>query len=237
MNGSEPMYEAVRRLVPALALPTVAVLALALLAVTGATQALESDRQQPLLINADATDGTLGDGTAVLRGNVEIRQGTLLVRADVAEVVKADGRVRSVHLTGDPVLLQQEIEEEGLVQATARQVAYQVATGMVTLTGNADVKHPQYQVSGEELVYDMDAQHFSGTGGEGNGRVRIELAPEVVPGVDGDNRGDGGDRAGDTQGAAKAEDSEDAEDAEDAGAAAASPEDADRSTGADGAAH
>jgi lipopolysaccharide export system protein LptA len=146
--------------------------------------ALESDRQQQLLINADTTDGTLGDGMAILRGNVEIRQGSLLVRANVAEVEKADGRVRRVILTGEPVLLQQEIEKEGLVTATAMKVNYQVATGMVTLTGDADVIHPQYHISGEVLTYDMNRQHFQGSGGDGNGRIRIELAPEVVPGID-----------------------------------------------------
>lgn len=146
--------------------------------------ALESDRQQPLLVNADSTDGTLGDGKAILRGNVEIRQGTLLVKADVAEVEKADGRVRLVELTGKPVLLQQDIENEGLVTATANAISYQVATGMVTLSGAADVKHPQYHISGELLVYDMNKQHFQGKGGDGNGRIRIELAPEVVPGLD-----------------------------------------------------
>jgi lipopolysaccharide export system protein LptA len=156
----------------------------ALLALAGPLHALESDRQQPLLINADSTDGTLGDGKAILRGNVEIRQGTLLVRADVAEVEKADGRARLVLLTGDPVLLQQEIENEGLVSATARQITYQVASGLVTLTGAAEVNHPQYHISGEVLTYDMNQQHFRGSGGNGNGRVRIQLAPEVVPGLD-----------------------------------------------------
>ena len=146
--------------------------------------ALESDRQQQLLINADTTDGTLGDGTAILRGNVEIRQCSLLVRANVAQVEKADGRVRQVILTGNPVLLQQEIEKEGLVTATAKSISYQVATGMVTLTGDADVNHPQYHISGEVLTYDMNRQHFQGNGGDGNGRIRIELAPEVVPGID-----------------------------------------------------
>lgn len=146
--------------------------------------ALESDRQQQLLINADTTDGTLGDGTAILRGNVEIRQGSLLVKANLAEVEKVDGRVRLVILTGTPVLLQQEIEQEGLVTATALTITYQVATGMVTLTGDAKVNHPQYHISGEVLTYDMDQQHFQGSGGDGNGRLRIELAPEVVPNID-----------------------------------------------------
>jgi lipopolysaccharide export system protein LptA len=145
--------------------------------------ALESDRQQPLTINADATDGTLGDGMATLRGRVEIHQGSLLVRADLAEVEKVDGKVRQVILTGSPVLLQQDIENEGLVTATAQTINYQVATGIVTLTGAADVNHPQYQISGEVLVYDMNKQHFQGSGGDGNGRIRIELAPEVIPDI------------------------------------------------------
>lgn len=145
--------------------------------------ALESDRQQPLLVNANSTDGTLGDGTAVLRGNVEIHQGTLVVQAALAEIEKVDGKVRQVLLTGDPVKLQQEIEGEGLVTAVAQRMSYQVATGMVTLTGNADVTHPQYHISGEVLTYDMNKQHFQGSGGDGNGRIRIELAPEVVPDI------------------------------------------------------
>lgn len=159
----------------------------------GVLIALESDRQQPLEVHADATDGTLGDGKAVLKGNVEIRQGTLMVEADLAEVEKVEGRVRTVTLTGEPVKLQQEIEEQGLVTAQARKIEYEVASGIITLTGSADVIHPQYQVRGEVLIYDMKLQHFQGNGGDGNGRIRIQLDPEVVPEVD-----TGLDRAPDT---------------------------------------
>lgn len=144
--------------------------------------ALKTDRQQPLEVNADATDGTLGDGTATLKGNVEIRQGTLLIRADIAQVEKVEGRVRRFELNGNPVHLQQEIEETGLVTAEARRVEYEVATGIVTLTGAADVVHPQYHISGEVLEYDMNIQHFKGSGGDSNGRIRIQLDPEVIPG-------------------------------------------------------
>jgi lipopolysaccharide export system protein LptA len=154
---------------------------LLLLAATPA-HALKSDRQQPLDVRADSTDGTLGDGTATLKGNVEIRQGTLLIRADVAAVEKVEGRVRRFELTGNPVHLQQEIEEEGLVTAEAQRVEYEVASGIVTLTGAADVDHPQYQINGEVLRYDLNAQHFQGSGGDEDGRIRIQLDPEVVPG-------------------------------------------------------
>jgi len=143
-------------------------------------QALKSDRQKPLEVTADASDGTLGDGTATLRGNVEINQGTLLIRADVATVERAEGRVRRFELEGNPVHLQQEIEEEGLVKAQALKVEYEVASGIVTLTGATDVEHPQYHISGEVLRYDMNAQHFQGSGGEADGRIQIRMEPEVL---------------------------------------------------------
>ena len=157
---------------------------LALFVLSGQLMALESDRKQALEIDADATEGTLGDGIAVLYGNVVIRQGSLLVKADVAEVEKLDGRVRTIVLTGKPVHLELEIEEEGLVQAEALKIEYEVATGIITLTGAATVIHPQYHVSGELLIYNMDLQHFEGNGGDGNGRIRIELNPEIIPDID-----------------------------------------------------
>ena len=143
--------------------------------------ALESDRQEPLEVSANSTDGTLGDGVTTLKGSVDIRQGTLRITADEAEVKKIDGRVGSVTFRGQPAFLEQEIEEQGLVQATANVIDYQVASGIVTLTGNADVKHPQYQISGELLTYDLNIQHFQGSSDkDGNGRIHILLDPAVI---------------------------------------------------------
>jgi len=169
---------------------------LCLLCLSLPLSALESDRQEPLDITANSTDGTLGDGVTTLRGNVDIRQGTLHITADEAEVNKIDGRVSSVTLRGTPASLEQEIEEQGLVQATANVINYQVASGLVTLEGNADVRHPQYQISGELLTYDLNIQHFQGNSDEnGNGRIHIRLDPEVFDNVedikDKKNKGEG----------------------------------------------
>lgn len=156
-------------------------LVLCLLILSFPLLALESDRQKPLEVSADSTDGTLGDGITILRGNVDIRQGTLHIMANEAEVSKVDGRVSSVTFRGEPASLEQEIEEQGLVHATAKIIDYQVASGLVTLEGNADVQHPQYQISGDLLTYDLNIQHFQGSSDEnGNGRIHIRLDPEVI---------------------------------------------------------
>lgn len=174
-------------------LGTFALLALALGCWTAASApavALESDRRQALEVNADSTNGILGDGITVLSGHVEIRQGTLLIRADRAEVDKTDGKVRQITLQGDTAFLQQQIEELGLVRAWASNIQYQVGSGLVLLSGNARVEHPQYSVSGDQLRYDLNLQHFEGIGSaDGNGRVHIRLDPEVAPQADDDTGG------------------------------------------------
>ena len=48
-------------------LRTAAIVALVLGLATGHAHALESDREQPLDVNADSSDGTLGDGVATLQ--------------------------------------------------------------------------------------------------------------------------------------------------------------------------
>ncbi len=156
-------------------------LAAALFAMPAA--ALETDRQQPLEVSADNTDGSLGDGVTVLSGRVDIRQGTLHIQADEAQVDKSEGKVRTITLRGAPATLEQEIEEQGLVQAEANTITYQVGAGIVQLAGGADVNHPQYQISGELLTYDLDRQHFEGSGSDStdeDGRIRIRLEPEVA---------------------------------------------------------
>ena len=61
-----------------------------------------------------------------------------------------------------------------------QKVEDEVASGIVTLTGAADVDHPQYKISGEVLRYDMNAQHFQGSGGDADGRIQIRMEPEVL---------------------------------------------------------
>ena len=135
---------------------------------------------------------------------MESRQGSLLIRSDEAEVEKFEGKVRKLTLRGDPAYMEQQVEQTGRVNARARVIDYQVRTGVVTLSGNAEVQHPQYEIRGDVLKYDLNAQHFEGNGTRnGNGRIHIRMDPEVVPAAtrvapgnaDGAAESDSGDEA------------------------------------------
>ena len=65
------------------------------------------------------------------------------------------------------------------MDARAAQIDYQVNDASILLTGDAHVDHPQGQITGDKLTYDLDTQKLRGDSSSG-GRVRIRLEPDVV---------------------------------------------------------
>ena len=87
--------------------------------------AKSTDRDQPMDINADRSDSLLQDnGVSVLEGNVTIRQGTLEVDADRAEVHRRNGEIERIVLIGAPARLRQVSDTGEPMDARARQVVY-----------------------------------------------------------------------------------------------------------------
>lgn len=153
--------------------------------------AAQSDREQPLNITAAQSDFDAESGVTELTGEVEIRQGSLEIAADRARVYTREGKVSEVHLFGQPVEWQQQVAEQGLMRADAREVEYRVADGIVTLTGGAHVVHPQGELFGEVLRYDLNRQRLSGNGDDEGSRVRIRLEPELLSDSGGAGESDG----------------------------------------------
>jgi len=157
-----------------------AVLLLALAAVADVS-ARSSDRNQPLTADADRNDCIIEDNApCVLIGNVHIRQGTLNIHAERADLRLARGEVRRVTLTGTPVQMTQETDNGDPLNAAASQADYDLGTDVVVLTGNASVQQPgRSLIAGELITYNMRTGQVQG-GGAGNGRVRLQFEPRPL---------------------------------------------------------
>jgi len=146
------------------------------------------DRKQPLTADADHNDCIIEDGApCMLLGNVQIRQGTLDIRAERADLRLSGGEVRSVQLSGTPVHMTQDTDKGGTVNASANEAHYDIATDILTLTKNADVQQPgRSRIAGERIVYNTRTQQVQG-GGDGN-RVRLQFEPQNTGRNNGDPR-------------------------------------------------
>jgi len=154
--------------------------------------ARSDDRNQRLTAEADHNDCIIEDNApCILSGNVRIRQGTLDIHAERADLRLAGGEVRSVKLTAAPaapVRMTQETDNGGTINARANKADYDIASDVLILTENASVQQPgRSSIAGERIVYNTRTQQVQG-GGEGNGRVRLQFEPQQKPDSNGTPR-------------------------------------------------
>jgi len=145
----------------------------------GAAFARSSDRNQPMDVAADRTDCSVdANGPCTFSGTVHISQGTLDIRAAHADVRRGGGDIRSVKLTGSPVVMKQQLDDGATMNARAARIDYDLPADTIVLSGDAFVEQPgESSIRSERIVYNMRTGQVQ-SGGEGNGRVKLRLMPK-----------------------------------------------------------
>lgn len=150
------------------------------LAASGPVLAKSTDRNQPMDIDADGTDALLGDdAVTTMIGNVRIRQGTLEVDADRAEIHRAGGDISQIVLTGAPTRLRQVSDTGEPIDARAQRIVYTRTSEIMLLTGAVVIEQPRGSLRGETLKYNLDTGRIEG-GGDGQG-VSMRIMPKTAP--------------------------------------------------------
>lgn len=139
--------------------------------------ALESDRHQPIEIEADQGSLDQGNQSTVFSGNVQARQGSMYINAGRVEVNKDAANNQVMRATGKPVTFGQKLEKKGMVKGQANEVRYASQTGVVTLTGNAKVERGSDMARGHSIVYNTRTEVYTVNGGK-SGRVSVVIQPK-----------------------------------------------------------
>jgi len=160
------------------------ILIVAMLAVCGLAQAKQSDKDQPINIEAGHATASQQSGKIILTGGVKMDQGSF--HADGAQATgftdpDDTSQWQRVVLTGSPSHFQQTQDNGTLVHGQAATIDYKVSENTVILTGNATVvQQGRGTFHGEKLVYNTDTGEIEGTAAAG-GRVHITLQPRSKP--------------------------------------------------------
>ena len=153
------------------------VLLLACLLAPALADARSTDRNQPMELVADSQDCNVADANSrcVFTGSVAIVQGTLEVHASRAEVVRRNGDIDQVILTGSQATMKQQMDDGTMMNARADRIVYEPRREVLTLTGNFKIESPQGSNSGQKMVYNMGTGQMQ-SGGDGT-RVRTVIQP------------------------------------------------------------
>ena len=147
------------------------------------SSALESDREHPIRIQADAAIVDETNGSSVYKGNVIITQGTLEVTANEVEIFTAAGEVIQIIATTDKdsellAHYQQQINESmEMVVADAKKITYLIQEERLHLSGDARLKKVQDVFSGQLLSYDLARGIVTLNSIGGFDRVNMTITP------------------------------------------------------------
>lgn len=140
---------------------------------------LDTDRQQPIHIQADRITVQEKEGVSYYEGNVQFTQGSLQIHGDEITVHLQDDVLQKIIVKGSPATLQQQPEsDQELVHSKAKQMEYDAMQQIVTLTENAQVQQGPNSFAGDYIEYDTRTNRVSARKGEAEGsRVHVIITP------------------------------------------------------------
>jgi lipopolysaccharide export system protein LptA len=142
--------------------------------------ALSEDAKQPIEIEAESVIVDETSGFNEFSGNAEVRQGSLLMTAELIQVQTNAGGVETMKATGtldNPAkYIQSQENQARFIEATATKITYDVNEGMIFLVGNAYLIQGFDSFSGDTLTYDINNDKVIVKGSEdGTKRVKFKI--------------------------------------------------------------
>lgn len=137
----------------------------------------QSDISQPIDVRADRSEYDEKAGRQTLSGNVEVTQGTMQILADQISIDLKDNALSRIEGVGSPIRFRQENDAGELMQGQAQRIIYDALNGTLTLLGAATLSQPRQELVSEKIIFDSRSQKVLAQGGEGGGRVSIQIKP------------------------------------------------------------
>ena len=152
---------------------------LALNILPGYSWALSSDREKPMLIEADRAELDDGKGISIYRGNVKVTQGTLVLTGEVMTVYNKGDDVEKVIMEGNPATYRQRPDDKDQdVRAKAMRMEYYTNPEHIILLDQAEVEQEGDKLRSDRIEYDVVEDRVNAGTNEPNERVKITIQPK-----------------------------------------------------------
>ena len=139
------------------------------------------DRQDDLPIDIASDSATINDenGVATYSGNVIVSQGQTRLEADTVSVYMKDQTLERIEADGRPARFQeQQLNETVPTTGHASTIVFESSKATLTFKGEATLNQASNSFSGEQIVYDINAQAIQAKGDDsGQSRVKIQYLP------------------------------------------------------------
>lgn len=139
------------------------------------THALESDKDQPIDVEADGVDMNDSKGISIYKGNVVLTQGSIVIKADKVTVTEKSDGANEVVAEGRPVTFRQETEgDKGTIKGRANKTEYHANGEIIKMIGDAVLTQGKDTFKSDRITYDR-AQAVIKAGASAKGQQRVKV--------------------------------------------------------------
>jgi lipopolysaccharide export system protein LptA len=147
-----------------------------------------AENVEKIYIDADYMQLNIETGYSVYIGNVNIKQGELILTGDKVTIQQSKKEVERITVTGKPAHYNHITDKGENIQAESEKMVYTASENKLVMTINANLKQPDHQVSSQKIVYDTEKKiviagdkRETSTGSDNKQRVNITLTPKKDP--------------------------------------------------------
>ena len=142
--------------------------------------ALPEDTKKPINIQSDRASFDRQSGTTTYAGNVVMSQGSMHIHADSVNIFSNQKKAIRVVATGNPGRFQQTpAQGDSPIVASAEIMTYDIESKILTLTKSARLEQDGAQISGPEIIYDVNAETVRA--GKSNSNTPEDRVKMIIP--------------------------------------------------------
>jgi len=140
--------------------------------------ALDTDRKQPINVEADKASIDKKAGSSRYSGNVVVSQGSMRITADLLIVNTLDGKLKTMVAEGKPVNFQQQAEKgKKNISAVAGKMTFHASNNIVVFEKDASLRQGANKFSSNRITYNINKDTVNAGKTSGGDRVTITIQP------------------------------------------------------------
>jgi lipopolysaccharide export system protein LptA len=137
------------------------------------------DLSQELTIDANRQSADLKNKVFSYIDNVVIKQGTLIIKADLVKVISNVTTGEKTYVAkGKPATFEQTLEDGRPINLQANEIKYEPSLNTVIISGNALLKQEGSEVSGSKITYNSETEYVNAES-EANNKVTTVIQPSA----------------------------------------------------------
>ena len=136
------------------------------------------DLAQELTIDANRQSADLKNKVFSYIDNVVIKQGTLIIKADIVQVISSQTGEKKYIAKGSPATFEQTLEDGRPLNLQADLIKYEPALNTVIISGNALLRQEGSEVRGSKITYNSETEYVDAES-EKNNKVTTVIQPKA----------------------------------------------------------